>query len=279
MPELPEVQTIVDDLIAAGLPGTRILRARVNWSRTVAGEGVEDFCDQIQGRTFIGLTRRAKYLVFHLSGGFTLIVHLRMSGRFEWGDAHASPGSHQHVMLDLEDGRCLIYHDTRKFGRFYLTRTPEKVLGALGPEPLDRRFSAKAFAAMLVGRRRQMKPLLLDQRFIAGLGNIYVDEALWRAKIHPMRSSHTLSTREVIALHRAIRWALRRGLRNGGTALGKGMGNFQSARSGRGGNASALQVFRRTGQPCPRCRHTIRKIVVGQRSTHLCNTCQSMDGH
>lgn len=274
LPELPEVQTIVDDLNGAGLPGTRIRRARVMWARTVADGDVKDFCGQIRGRTIIGLTRRAKYLVFRLTQGLTLIVHLRMSGRFEWGATHETPGRHHHVVLELDDGRCLLYHDTRKFGRFYLTRTPEKRLGVLGPEPLDKGFSAKAFAGILSGRRRQIKPLLLDQRFIAGLGNIYADEALWRAFIHPMRSSHTLSEREIIVLHRAIRWVLRQGLKNGGTALGKGKGNFQSARSGRGGNAGRLSVFRRTGLPCLRCRRTIKKIVVGQRSTHLCSRCQ-----
>lgn len=274
MPELPEVQTIVEDLKQAGLTGRMITKAAVFWERTIAYGSSHDFCRRIQDHCIQGLYRRAKYIVFEMDGGLFLIVHLRMTGGFELATDKKSPGLHTHVVLYLDNQRCLMFHDTRKFGRFYLTRTPGSLLGSLGPEPLEKAFTARLLAGCLEGRRRQIKPLLLDQRFIAGLGNIYVDEALWRARIHPIRLSHTLTKGEVIALHRAIRFVLRLGMRHGGTTLGNGLGNFKSARRGRGRNAVNLNVFRRTGMPCPRCREPIEKIIVGQRSTHFCAVCQ-----
>jgi formamidopyrimidine-DNA glycosylase len=274
LPELPEVQTIVDILNAAGLPGRRIDAVSVHWPKTIATGSPENFSDQLQGKVILRIRRRAKYIVFKLSEKQWMLVHLRMTGRLELGTRADPENPHVQVILMLDDGRCLTYHDTRKFGRFFLTATPGLILGALGPEPLAPEFTAKFLARRIGQRHRRIKPLLLDQGFLSGLGNIYVDEALWLARIHPQRAAHTLAMQEARALHRAIRAVLRQGIRNAGTSLGGGMGNFVSPQSDRGRNRSQLKVFQRTGQPCQRCGHPIERIVVSQRSTHICSSCQ-----
>lgn len=273
MPELPEVQTIANDLIAANLVGARIRSVRVGWPRTIAGTTPRAFGRQLKGRRFVRIGRRAKYLLLGLDNGSTLLVHLRMTGKFKLTSAQTRPTKHEHVVFSLSDGRQLRFHDTRKFGRIHLTKEPEKILSQLGPEPLAKAFTASKFARMLGGRSRQLKPLLLDQTFLAGLGNIYVDEALWDAKLHPCRISSSLSTAEVRKLRRAIPKVLNRGLRNLGTSLGTGKANFYSV-ARRGRNQERLRVFRRTGEPCLRCGTAIQRIVVGQRSTHVCGKCQ-----
>jgi formamidopyrimidine-DNA glycosylase len=277
MPELPEVQTIVNDMHTAGLCGMRIVDAQVFWLRLIATGSVDAFRRQIQGRTIDHIDRRAKFIVFELSGGFYWLVHLRMTGRFRIESS--GQGNYQHVraVIELNDRRSLLFYDTRKFGRFYLTSTPDSILGSLGPEPLAPEFTARMLADRIDRRRGQIKPLLLNQRFISGLGNIYVDEALWAAQIHPTRTVDTLSDREIRSLHRAIRHVLRQGVRNGGTTLGSGLNNYTSITRSRGGNAPHLKVFRRTGLHCPRCGDTITRMVVAQRSTHLCMKCQQAD--
>ncbi len=278
MPELPEVQTVVDDLIGAGIVGCTITRATVRWPRTIDRPTAEMFCRRIRGRKILSIHRRAKYLVFTLSDGLSMAVHLRMTGRFELGRGREMPGKHVHVVLALEDGRQLQFHDTRKFGRFYLMEDPDSFFARLGPEPLANDFTAQRLAAMLTGKRRQIKPLLLDQSFIAGLGNIYVDEALWTARLHPLRPAYTLTPKEVRALQRAIRKVLKQALRNSGTTLGRGVSNFYSLSRGRGRNATELEIFRRNGQLCRRCGTTVDLLKVSQRSTHICPRCQPLHG-
>jgi formamidopyrimidine-DNA glycosylase len=197
-----------------------------------------------------------------------------MSGRLHHVPDKTPRSDHEHVILGFDDGSELRFHDTRKFGRLYLLERAEKILGRLGPEPLEPGFTAQRFAQMLKARCRLLKPLLLDQSFLAGLGNIYVDEALWESGLHPQRRSDLLSAAEARALHAAIRRVLRRGIKNLGTSLGTGKANFYSVSRRRGRNRDELKVFRRTGEPCPRCGSEIRRIVVGQRSTHLCSRCQ-----
>jgi formamidopyrimidine-DNA glycosylase len=274
MPELPEVQTIVDDMHAAGLCGATIVDARVFWDRTISSGTVDAFRHDIRGRTIQDVGRRAKFIVITLSGELFCLVHLRMTGRFQFETSTSAPQRHARVALTFQDRRQLVFYDTRKFGRFYLTPSPESVLCGLGPEPLAPDFSAKVLADRIGGRKGRIKPLLLNQKFVAGMGNIYVDEALWTAKIHPIRIANTLNLKEIISLHRAIRHVLRQGIRNAGTALGRGQNNFSSILRNRGGNADHLNVFRRTGQPCPRCGHAIERLIVCQRSTHLCSQCQ-----
>jgi formamidopyrimidine-DNA glycosylase len=173
-----------------------------------------------------------------------------------------------------ENGRQLRYYDPRKFGRFYLVENTADVIGHLGPEPLSRQFTAAALGLRLAARNRHLKPLLLDQGFLAGLGNIYADEALWHAGLHPLTRSSALNEKQVRRLHRAIRRVLRKGLANFGTTLGRGAANYYSLERGAGGNEEKLKVFRRQGLPCPRCRTTIQRLVVAQRGTHICPACQ-----
>jgi formamidopyrimidine-DNA glycosylase len=274
MPELPEVQTVVTDLVDGGLIGRYIEKVMVHWERTIAIPSAASFVRQLKGERFESIARRGKCIVCTLSSGASLIVHLRMTGRLHLVAATTASDSHDRVVILLYDGRELRYHDTRKFGRWYLVQSTDSILGRLGLEPLDASFTAKALHMVLQSRKRRLKPLLLDQTTIAGLGNIYVDEALWLARLHPCRRSSELAPEETRRLHHAVRTVLHRGLRNMGTTLGEGDTNFYSVGRRRGRNHERLQVFRRTGQPCPRCGTPIERIVVGQRGTHICPCCQ-----
>ena len=272
MPELPEVETVVRELRKAGLVGRRIVRAQVFWPRTVAAPAPERFARDIRGRDIRRLARRGKFIVAELAGDRTLLVHLRMSGHLDVRPAGTRPRRHDRVVWTLDDGRRIHFEDTRKFGRVWLVRDPAAVLGDLGPEPLA--ISAAAFAAGLADRARQLKPLLLDQTFLAGVGNIYSDEALWAARLHPRRGSDTLTRAQAAELLRAIQAALRKGIRNLGTTFGAGKTHFVLPRGERGRNQEQLQAYGQTGAPCPRCGTPIRRILVGQRSTHFCPACQ-----
>jgi formamidopyrimidine-DNA glycosylase len=276
MPELPEVQTIVNDLNAANIVGKTIIGAKVYWSRTIAVPSASAFCRRIKGKKILAIRRRGKFVVFDFNKKDHLLLHLRMSGRLHLVPCDLPRKKHEHVILSLTDGRQLRFHDTRKFGRFYLTSDAGKILDRLGPEPLATGFTQKNFAQRLSPRKRLLKPLLLDQTFIAGLGNIYVDEALWESKIHPCRIAASLTRSEIRALHRAIPRVLKRGLKNLGTSLGTGKTNFYSIAKHQGRNRDELMVFRRTDQSCVRCQTTIRRIIVGQRSTHICPVCQKI---
>jgi formamidopyrimidine-DNA glycosylase len=209
--------------------------------------------------------RRGKYLVFPLDEG-TMLIHLRMSGDMEMVPFGSPPGRFDRTIFRLAAPWELRFSDARKFGKIHLLADPQDVLGVLGPEPLDDDFTAKDLAARLSRHRRMIKPLLLDQHFIAGLGNIYVDEGLHRAGIHPLRISDSLKDDEIRALWRGIRAALRTGLRHNGASIDwvyRG-GRFQDR----------LRVYQRTGKPCVRCKTPIERIVVAQRGTHFCPLCQ-----
>ncbi len=274
MPELPEVETIVRDLIAAGLTGRRIQAASVFWDKSIAVPGVDVFISRMAGATITRIYRRGKYIGLELDNKDTLLIHLRMSGRIVLENAGTPRGKHQHVIMACAGGDEVRFHDPRKFGRFYLVKDTGDLLGRLGPEPLAADFKWQHFKKILKPRKRMIKPLLLDQHMIAGLGNIYADESLWEAGIHPATPSNLLKDNQIKKLHHAIRKVLRRGLKNRGTALGNGLSNFNPVGAERGKNQTQLNVFRRQGQPCPRCRETVVRVVLGQRSTHICRTCQ-----
>lgn len=276
MPELPEVQTVVDDLRGAGLIGATVARVRVTWPRSIAGTDAAAFGRRLRGRTVAGVWRRGKYLVMEFAGGPVLLIHLRMSGRLLYGLGCGPLSSHEHVELTFIDGSRLRLHDTRKFARCRVVDDPAAVLGALGPEPLDPGFTPAVFATLLQGRDRMLKPFLLDQSCIAGLGNIYTDEALWGARLHPCCKTSSLRPTQACALHRAIVSVLHRGLRHRGTTLGNGKNNFHSIGSRRGANVHALKVYGRTGLACPRCATPIARMTVAQRGTHLCPHCQRL---
>lgn len=274
MPELPEVQTVVDDLIAAGVSGCTLEKIGVYWAKSIATSSVQRFRSGLTGARIETLSRRGKFIMIELVAHGWLLVHLRMSGHLHLVPEQTPRSKHEHVVFRLEGGPDLRFHDPRKFGRLYWVDDPETVVGHLGLEPLEKGFTGKRLAEMLSGRRRQLKPLLLDQGFLAGLGNIYVDEALWASGLHPEMRSNVVSADAASRLHRAIRRVLRRGLGNGGTSLSHGEGNFSSVNGRAGRNRDHLAVFRRTGKPCLRCRTPIERMVVGQRGTHYCPKCQ-----
>jgi formamidopyrimidine-DNA glycosylase len=274
MPELPEVETVVRGLRRAKLCGVRIVGSRVLWERTIAGVSPADFRRALDGVAIETIDRRAKYILMGLSSGQYLLIHLRMTGSLRVVAKETANDAHERVAILFADGRELRFWDTRKFGRWYLVDKPDKLLGRLGPEPLDRSFDDEAFVRMLGSHRRMLKPLLLDQTFLAGLGNIYVDEALFAARLHPCRIASRVSSVAARRLYVSIQSVLRLGIARMGTSLGQGAVNFYSVAGRRGRNQDALQVFRRDGEACLVCGTTIQRLLVGQRSTHVCPRCQ-----
>ena len=273
MPELPEVETIAR-LLRPDLIGRTVVDARVRWPRTIAYPSVRSFKRQIAGQVIQEVTRRAKFLHVRLSGG-DLLFHLRMSGDLELKPAGGKPSKHDRLILLLSPPGAatdsivsLVFNDTRKFGRVWLTKDALQVTGRLGPEPLERRFTGSRLYLALHARHRQLKPLLLDQTFIAGLGNIYTDEALHLAKLHPLVRADSLTKRQASRLHSAIRRTLREGIRRNGASIDwvyRG-GDFQNH----------FRVYDRAGKPCPVCGTKIKRLLVGQRGTHICPHCQRM---
>jgi formamidopyrimidine-DNA glycosylase len=295
MPELPEVETVARDL-QRWVAGAVIVDARVAWDRTIRHpQPPERFVAEVAGATIRRVGRRAKTVLIHLEDGRVLTVALRMTGALIVAPPGAPPDPYARVVFALADGRELRYRDVRKFGRIGLwpggglrsvgsgrgTRSRRvaegspryrigEVFAGHGPEPLSRSFTVQRFAERLARRSARLKTLLLDQAFIAGMGNIYADEALWRARLHPLRAADTLSEEEVRRLHRAVRRVLREGIANRGSSFS----DYVGADGEPGLNAERLAVYRRTEQPCHRCGRAIRRIVVGQRSTHFCPRCQ-----
>jgi len=264
MPELPEVETIARKL-KPELVGKTILEADLRWPRTLAYPSARKFKQQIKGQKILRVGRRAKYLDFSLSG-FDLLIHLRMSGDLFIKEGKIKPEKHDRLILKLTGDKTLVFNDTRKFGRIWLTANPENVLGKLGPEPLSGDFTPQWLHAALHNKHRQLKPLLLDQTFLAGLGNIYTDEALHIARLHPLAVSDSITANQARALQDAVRKVLEEGIRRNGASIDwvyRG-GEFQNH----------FRVYDRKGKPCPVCGTKIERIVVGQRSTHYCPKCQ-----
>ncbi len=280
MPELPEVETIARSL-QLRLIGKRVVGADVRWSRTLASPAPRRFKLEVQDQIIQAVSRRAKFLHIQLSRSH-LFIHLRMSGDLlirpgtPPAEKHdrlilllapvSSQGDPPQPLANMAGLTSLVFNDPRKFGRVWLTDEVEVVTGGLGPEPLSRAFTAESLHGMLHARRRYLKPLLLDQKFIAGLGNIYTDEALHMARLHPLKSSHTVSRPQAKRLHTAIRSVLGEGIRRNGASIDwvyRG-GDFQNH----------FRVYDREGKPCPVCGTRVRRVVVGQRGTHLCPRCQ-----
>jgi formamidopyrimidine-DNA glycosylase len=272
MPELPEVETVARGL-RAPLVGRSIAGVEVRWVRSVVPPDADAFARRLTGQTVTGVGRRAKWVVIGLDGGDTLLVHLRMSGRLIVGAGQPADDRHLRVSFLLDDGRCLYFFDQRKFGRLVLTTDPQEVLGGLGPEPLEDDFTVALLGEMLSRRRGRIKPLLLDQRFLAGLGNIYADEALWRAGVHPLRRADTLTSGEVRRLHEGIRAVMWAAIESGGATLPDA--GYQQVDGRSGEFASQLAVYGRAGQPCSRCGAEVERIKVSQRGTHFCPRCQA----
>jgi len=271
MPELPEVETIVRALRNGGRGDASILHRRIQsvdlrWARTLASSEAGEFERRLIGQEINDVARRGKYVVIHLDGEF-LLIHLRMSGdlRVETPPL-APPSTHDRLIISFTDSTRLVFNDTRKFGRVWLTKDMNSVTGSLGPEPFDSGLSPEIFFHNLHSKKKYIKSLLLDQSFLAGLGNIYVDESLHRANIHPLRPSNSLSPDESGKLLEAIRKTLTDGINNNGASIDwvyRG-GDFQNN----------FRVYQQTGKPCLVCGTPIERIVSGQRGTHFCPRCQ-----
>ncbi len=300
MPELPEVETLVRRLRAPVI-GRTIINATVKWPRTIGRPAPKEFVRQVRGYAIASINRRAKYLVFELRTHpstawrahaprernevesknarpsaqdaptpppLFLLIHLKMSGKLSVVSGHAPLLKHDRVIFDLDNGQQLRFNDIRKFGRMHLVPDMDDITGAHGPEPLDRAFTLPKFREMIGARSGAIKPLLLNQQFLSGVGNIYADESLWYAKIHPLRKANSLKDAEVAALYKSIRRVLKQAINDQGTDAGDGVieGDYRP------------RVYDRQDRPCYRCHQPILKTVVGQRGTHFCPHCQRKRG-
>jgi formamidopyrimidine-DNA glycosylase len=265
MPELPEVETIARKL-KPELVGRTIRSADLLWRRTLASPTPKKFHQQIAGQKILDVGRRAKFLNIRLKD-FNLLIHLRMSGDLFLHKGAHKPEKHDRLVLQLSGNKSLAFNDTRKFGRVWLTDDPDGLFSSIGPEPLGREFTPQWLYASLHRKHRMLKPLLLDQSFLAGLGNIYTDEALNIARLHPLAASNSVTRRQAEALHEAIRRVLREGIRRNGASI-------DWAYRG-GGFQNYFRVYDREGEPCRNCGAEIERIVVGQRGTHYCPNCQT----
>ncbi len=270
MPELPEVETIARQLRARGVEGREILSVKINWARTVEPLSAASFSKQVRGTIIDEISRVGKWMMFSLCSGKTILIHLRMAGSFSM-----EPGQHDRLVLKLSDGLTLHYRDTRKFGRWKLVDDPQEILCKLGPDALTRNFTQKYFRDAVGNRHRMIKPFILDQSIIAGLGNIYADEALWEAMIHPERLSDSLSAVECATLFKAIKHVLKVGVKNRGTSLGEGKTNYRDVEGETGENRAVVKAYGRSGQPCIRCETLLEKRTIAQRGTTFCPVCQS----
>lgn len=269
MPELPEVETIVRSLrVADNIIGKTIINSQVLWQRSLAVPLPDEFKQQIKGQQILAVDRRGKFIVIQLTRQY-LLIHLRMSGDIfvETGEATRN-NKHDRVILEFSDGSRLAFNDTRKFGRVWLVDDPESVYEKLGCEPLNELLTEQSFFEMLCRSKRQIKPLLLDQTFISGLGNIYTDESLFIAGIHPSTPAYFIPEDKAAVLLKAIREVLLEGIKRNGASIDwvyRG-GDFQNH----------FKVYQRGGEPCYTCGTTIERIALGQRGTHFCPRCQPL---
>ncbi|EPZ39591.1 MULTISPECIES: DNA-formamidopyrimidine glycosylase [Anoxybacillus] len=271
MPELPEVETVRRTLLPL-VVGKTIERVKVHWEKIVQHPDVETFCDRLKGQTIYDIERRGKFLIFQLDD-VVLVSHLRMEGRYIYEKENAPFDRHTHIFFTFTDRTELRYRDVRKFGTMHLFNKGENVppLSNIGIEPLDEQFTVLWLTDQLQRTKRTIKAVLLDQTIVAGLGNIYVDEVLFRSSIHPERIATTLTEQEIEALHEAIVETIREAIEKGGSTVrtyvntqGK-IGTFQTQ----------LYVYGRVNKPCRRCGEPIVKTTVANRGTHYCKHCQT----
>lgn len=269
MPELPEVETVVRGL-RDPLVGRRIQSVWIASPRVVRTPSPEEFTARLPGQTVRAVERRAKYILCRLDHGETLAIHLKMTGRL-YVSAEAPPDDRWvRLRFGLDNGLSLHFSDARRFGRAYLVHDIAEVAPNLGPEPLEDAFTPAILRQRLDGRSRQIKVLLLDQSFIAGVGNIYADEALHRAGIHPLRRSDTLSEAEIDRLYQTVRAVLFAGIDHEGASVSW----YRKPDGTPGESQHYFAVYDRENQPCLTCGAPIHKIRVGQRGTHFCPNCQ-----
>lgn len=281
MPELPEVETIKRTL-SPRLAGRTIEKMEVRTPKFLVGAGPDEFRRRVEGGRVLDLERRGKFLILRLEDG-DLAVHLKMAGQLVWcrpgDDLGPTREKHTHVVFHLDDGHELRYVDTRHFGRVYLLdgdpddpllRRALRTLDELGPEPREGGLEWEGFRARLAARAARLKSLLLDQAFVAGLGNIYADECLFRAGIHPLRLASSLSEEEARRLFAGMREVIAEAIEFRGTSVR----DYVDGEGREGSFSERLNVYGRTGEACPRCGAAIERMVIGGRSSHFCPRCQ-----
>ena len=267
MPELPEVETIRAHL-APRLQGRTLAHVEIFDPRLTRPFDLHEIAEELEGDRVVAVERRGKYLLLRLASGLGLLVHLRMTGGFHW-----APMSHERAVIELDDGSRLVYRDVRRFGTWLVLEDAELepyLATKNGPEPLGPRFTSAWLGVQLARRRAPLKAVLLDQRVVAGLGNIYADEALWRARLSPVLPANELDPAEVRRLVRAIRAALAMGIDRQGSTLS----DYATPEGASGTMQDEFRVYGREGEPCPRCRTPIAKTRVGGRGTWYCPNCQ-----
>ena len=274
MPELPEVEqaarTLGAQIVGARFDGT----IRCSWPKTIEGHAPDVLGAQLVDVTIEGWRRRAKWILLPLANQLTMAAHLRMTGRFVVCGRDEADIPQQRVAFGLSDGREVRFVDQRKFGRIRLLTPPElhQLEAAHGFEPFDDALTPAVFAGLLQATKRSIKAVLLDQTVLAGIGNIYADEALWRAQIHPQMPAHQVSSAQAALLLTAIQAVLRQALTNGGSTLR----DYRDSYGAKGSQQDNFMAYDRTNQPCMRCGTLIVKTVVTQRGTHFCPQCQHL---
>ena len=281
MPELPEVETIARELRPL-VVGRTIRDVWFDWPRQIKHPAPDGFAGRARDREILSVERRAKWVIVSLgpqdvpSGDpepAVLAIQVKMTGQLDVLPGGAPSDRHVHAVFALDNENELRLRDTRKFGRLALYSPAEAavVLGTLGPEPLAEAFTLADFRRLLRRRKARLKPLLMDQAFLAGVGNIYADEALWRARLHPLRSAAGLRPDQERELYRALRGVLTEAIEHRGSSV-----DDYRAPGGMGQMQHRLNVYGRTGKPCPRCGRPTRRMVIGARSSHFCSWCQRM---
>ena len=272
MPELPEVETVRRRLEPV-LTGRRFERVEITDPRLVRPHEPDEVAAELQGERVASVERRGKYLILRFETDRVLLIHLRMTGSLRHSAAGLADDPHRRALVRLDDGSDVAYRDVRRFGTWLLLEPGELdayLAPRLGEEPLGAPFTAARLGQLLARRRAPVKAALLDQRTLAGMGNIYVDEALWRAKIHPLRPAESLEPNELRRLHRAVRTSLEHGLARQGSTLR----DYQLPDGGSGSMQHEFKVYGRGGDPCDRCGTPIAKIRVAGRGTWFCPACQ-----
>lgn len=273
MPELPEVETVRKTLKNLILH-KQIAAVSVYWPKIIkAPIEVEQFSDALKGESILEVGRRGKFLIIY-TDQFALVSHLRMEGRYGLYSEYEPYDKHTHVIFRFTDKSELRYRDVRKFGTMHLYKKGEEFLkpplSGLGPEPFAEEFTEEYLASALKRTNRKIKPALLDQKLLVGLGNIYVDEALFRARLHPERIASSLNQQEVITLHREIVATLHEAVKMGGSTIR----SYVNSQGEMGMFQLELYAYGRKGEPCKNCGTPMEKIVVGGRGTHFCPNCQ-----
>lgn len=273
MPELPEVETIRRSLVEK-IKGKSFVGVEVLLEKMVKGISLNSLSGELKGRKINKIDRRGKYLIMHLSGGLAMVIHLRMTGQLICCDAEEEKSKHTHVVFELNDHQHLRFVDQRQFGKVQFVQEAElsQVAGlkTLGVEPLSDAFTREYFKKLIKAKRTKIKPFLLDQTYIAGIGNIYADEALFRAMINPEKIAATMSPREVSRLYIAIREVLTEGIENKGTSIK----DYIDGEGNKGDNQNNLRVYGRDGEACVKCGKIIERKTIGGRSSHYCPKCQ-----